>query len=163
MCLDWPWAVLSHIAHASCEQMPSDVQCDMWQEGSLVHVEHHLICEISLVPYLQHLSGHVLTINYSPVQMKWAADEEALMPDSSWNVSSRDCAFNISDVWAAHTVYVTACSLAPLKATAALSFKPLLKPVIVDWSNSFVIFHLKIWSFPSKHMKKSVCFQKVWG
>lgn len=117
-----------------CEQTPSDVQCDMWQEGSPVHIEHHLICEISLVPYLQHLSGHVLTINYSSERMKWAAEKEAAMPDSSWNVSSRDRAFNVSDVWAAHTVYLTACSLAPLKATAALSFKPLLK---LDWSNFF--------------------------
>lgn len=105
--------------------------------------------------------GMSFTINYSSVRMKWAAEKEAAMPDSSWNVSSRDCAFNISDVWAAHTVYVTACSLAPLKATAALSFKPLLKPVIVDWSNFFLSFFiLRFDPFHSNTWRNQLVFRK---
>ncbi len=94
------------------ELIPFDVQCDVWQEGSPAYISHYLICDMSHVPYLQHLSGHVLTINYSPVRMKGMPRNTLWCQTHPGMFQAENVLFNIrSEVWTADTVYVTAVCL----------------------------------------------------
>lgn len=66
----WPnWITVT--SHTSWRT--DSIWCSVWHVTRRlpVYISLHLICEISHVPDVQHLSGHVLTINYSSVPMKW--------------------------------------------------------------------------------------------
>lgn len=47
-----------------------DVHCDVWQDTSSANSSLFLISDTSYMPCCQHLSGHVLTINYSSAGRK---------------------------------------------------------------------------------------------
>lgn len=91
------------------------------------------------------------------------AKKEAAKPNSRRNVSSRECAFNISDVWTADTVYVTAVQTfeGPFEGSSCSAFEPVLIPVFLDWGNVLGhVFILKFNHFHSNAWENLFVFKK---